>query len=108
MLSRLGPDAFSTPILEFLTRRAETEFPDLVVQKGEPIHDLIFNFSRLAIEPFRRQISLVQNRQSIASPELLTETEADRLMGNFFTTRKEGAFQSGLHVFILIMLGLLP
>ena len=95
LLSRLGPDAFATPILEFLTRRAQTEFPDLVIQKGEPIYDLIFNMARLSVEPFRRQISLVQTRQSVASPELLSDTEADRLMSNFFVSRKEGAFAIG-------------
>ncbi len=95
LLSRIGPDAFSTPILEFLVRRAQTEFPDLVIQKGEPIYDLVFNMARLAVEPFRRQISQVRNSQSIASPELLTDTEADRLMGNFFASRKEGSFAIG-------------
>lgn len=95
LLVRLGPDAFETPILEFLVRRAQTEFPDLVIQKGEPIYDLIFNFARMALSPYRRQISLVSNNQSIANPNTINENEADRLMANYFTSRRVGGFAVG-------------
>lgn len=95
ILDRIGPDPFETPILEFLVRRAQSEFPDLVIQKGEPIYDLIFNFARLAIAPFRRQINLISRNQSVASPASLNDTEADRLMANYFTTRREGGYAVG-------------
>lgn len=95
LLARLGPDAFETPILEFLVRRAQTEFPDLVIQKGEPIYDLIFNFARMALSPYRRQINLVSNNQSIANPNTINENEADRLMANYFTSRRVGGFAVG-------------
>lgn len=94
-LDRLAPDPFDTPIEDFARQRLDSEFPDLVLQRGEPIDDLMVKPMRALIEPYRGQVVVIGNNQSIADPRILNETEADRLLRNYFETRRQGGFAIG-------------
>ena len=96
LLFRLGPDPFSTPIRDFILSRLAIEVPDLVLQDGEPIDDLLVKPMQLLLEPYRRQIQRVAQSQSFANPESLSELEADNLAGNFFINRRVGGFAVGI------------
>ena len=96
LLTRLGPDPYNTPIREFILGRLATEFPELVLQDGEPIDDLVVKVNQVLLEAFRRQIQQVSLNQSVANPEALNEAEADNLGANFFQARRTGGFSVGV------------
>lgn len=96
LLTRLGPDPYDTAIREFIIGRLKVEFPDLVIQDGEPIDDYAVKIMQVLLTPFRRQIQQISNNQSLANPEVLNETEADNLGANFFAQRSQGAFGVGV------------
>lgn len=96
LLTRLGPDPYDTPIREFIIGRLQVEFPDLVIQDGEPLDDYAVKIMQVLLTPFRRQIRQISNNQSLADPETLNETEADNLGANFFAQRVQGGFAVGV------------
>lgn len=96
LITRLGPDPYDTPLLEFILGRLQTEFPDLLIQEGDPIYDYAVNVMRILIEPLRRQIQQVSNNQSFLRPDALSDNEADRLGANFFVRRRQGGFSVGI------------
>ncbi len=96
LLSRLGPDPYDTAIRDFIIGRLKVEFPDLVVQDGEPIDDYAVKIMQILLTPFRRQIQQISNNQSLANPETLNESEADNLAANFFAHRSPGGFAVGV------------
>jgi hypothetical protein len=95
IVARLGPDPFDTPLSDFFKARLATEFPELVVQDGDPIDDYGIRIMRILMEPFRRQIQKIGLGQSISDPRLLADIEANRLAANFFESRREGSFAVG-------------
>jgi hypothetical protein len=96
LIERLGPDAYNTPIRTFALDRLTKEFPDLVVQDGEPIDDLVIKPMQVLLDPYRRQIRQISHNQSIANPDILNETEADNLGANFFVRRRLGGYAVGI------------
>jgi len=96
LLDRLGPDPYNVPIRDFIIGRLQTEFPDLIVQEGEPIDDYAVKVMQILLEPFRRQIKQVSTNQTLANPDQLNENEADNLGANYFLTRELGSYASGV------------
>jgi len=96
LLARLGPDPYNTPIRDFAISRLRTEFPDLVLQDGEPLDDYAIKIMQILLEPFRRQIKQISLNQSLAEPSTLNEREADNLGANFFVRRKLGGYSVGI------------
>lgn len=96
LLERLGPDPYNTNIRQFILSRLNTEFPDLVLQDGEPIDDYLIKPLQILLEPYRRQIRQISINQSFDNPSLLNEREGDNLGTNFFTRRRLGAFSVGV------------
>src|SRR5262245_10930405 len=82
LITRLGPDPYNTPIRDFILGRLSVEFPEMVLQDGEPIDDYLIKPLQVILEPFRRQIQQVSNNQSIADPSILNEREADNIAAN--------------------------
>jgi hypothetical protein len=95
-IERLAPDPFDSPIEDFLRGRLRSEFPDLVLQRGEPIDEIAVKPNRIFLEPFRRQISAVSRNQSLQDPTVLNDREADALAANYFSRRQRGAFSVGV------------
>lgn len=96
LLTRLGPDPYDTPLREFILGRLSVEFPDLVLQDGEPIDDYAVKIMQILLEPFRRQIRQISNNQSVADPAILNEREADNLGANYFIRRRPGGTAVGV------------
>jgi Baseplate J-like protein len=96
IIDRLGPDPYDTDLRTFILDRLKVEFPDLVLQDGEPIDDYAVKIMTVLLEPFRRQIRQVSNGQSFADPTVLTEQEANDLGANYFTPRKPGNYSTGV------------
>ena len=96
LLSRLGPDPYNTSVREFILGRLTVEFPELVLQDGEPIDDYAVKIMQILLEPFRRQIQQVSNNQSLADPTILNEREADSLGANYFVRRRPGGTSVGV------------
>jgi hypothetical protein len=96
VIQRLGPDPYNTPIRDFVLERLIKEFPDLVVQDGEPIDDTVIKPTQVLLEPYRRQIRQISTNQSLANPAVLNEREADNLGANFFARRQLGGFSVGI------------
>lgn len=95
LIERLAPDPYNVPIRDFIVGRLTAEFPDLIVQDGEPIDDYAVKVMQILLEPFRRQIQQISNNQSFAQSQTLSDTEADNLGANFFQTRKVGGYAVG-------------
>jgi len=96
LLTRLGPDPYNTPIRTFILNRLATAFPDMVLQDGEPLDDLLVKPLQILLEPFRRQIQQVSVNQSLADPGNLNEREADNLCANYFGKRRAGGTSVGI------------
>jgi len=96
LIQRLSPDPYNTPIRDFIIGRLATEFPDLVLQDGEPIDDYAVKIMQILLEAFRRQIKQVSLNQSLANPDQLNENEADNLAANFFARRRLGGYAVGV------------
>jgi hypothetical protein len=96
LISRLGPDPYNTPIKSFIIGRLAVEYPEMVLQDGEPVDDLIVRPMQILLEPYRRQIQQVSNNQSLADPTILNEREADNLGANYFVRRRPGGFSVGV------------
>lgn len=96
LIDRLGPDPYVTPIREFILSRLSTEFPDLVLQDGEPMDDYLVKPMQVLLEAFRRQIQQVSTNQSVIDPDVLNEREADSLGANFFVRRRLGSYAVGV------------
>jgi hypothetical protein len=96
LLDRLGPDPYNTPIRDFILSRLRTEFPDLVLQDGEPLDDLVVKPNQVLLSAFRRQIQQISLNQSFANPDTLNEREADNLGANFFVRRRTGGYAIGI------------
>ena len=95
LLVRLGPDPYNTVIREFILTRLRNEFPNLVLQDGEPLDDYLVKPLQILLEPFRRQIQQISNNQSLANPTSLNEREADSLAANYFAKRRLGGYAVG-------------
>lgn len=96
VIQRLSPDPFDTDLVEFCRTRLELEYPDLIIQDGEPIDDYVVKAMTILLEPYRRQIERISQNQSLANPENLTESEAENLGANHFVNRQLGNFSVGV------------
>lgn len=96
LITRLGPDPYDTSVRDFILGRLAVEFPELVLQDGEPIDDLVVKPMQVLLEPYRRQIRQISNNQSAADPTILNEREADNLGANYFVRRQPGGVSVGV------------
>jgi len=90
ILDALGPDPLTTAPLEFIKDRVRKEYPSLGLDDDEPLMDIVAKPLALAMGALNDQILRVKQKQSLARPDLLTEPDADDLMGNWFVTREQG------------------
>jgi hypothetical protein len=96
LIDRLSPDPYNVPIRDFILGRLSREFPNLVLQDGEPIDDYAVKIMQILLEAYRRQIKQVSVNQSLANPSQLNEREADNLAANFFVRRRLGGYSVGI------------
>lgn len=96
LLSRLGEDPFSTDVSVFIRDRLIQEFPELAADNAGLLEDIFTKPLQLILEPFKRGIQSSKINMSVANASLMSDDEADALGGNFFESREDGDFASGL------------
>lgn len=95
IIERFGEDPFSSDIPTFIRDRLLQEFPDMAADNGGMLEDILTKPIQLLLEPFKRQIQLVQVGGSFQNAAIMAESEADALGANWFTERDTGDFASG-------------
>lgn len=95
IIARFGQDPFSTDIPTFIRDRLVQEFPEMAADNGGMAEDIIAKPMQLLLEPFKRQIELVQLSASFNNADIMSEGEVDALGANWFTERDTGDFSSG-------------
>jgi hypothetical protein len=95
ILERFGQDPFATDIPTFIRDRLIQEFPEMAADSGGMVEDILSKPSQLLLEPFKRQIELVQLGGSFQNAAVMSEAEADAIGANWFTDRDTGDFSSG-------------
>jgi hypothetical protein len=96
ILQRFAEDPFSTDVPTFIVDRVTQEFPNLATDDGGALEDVLIKPLQLLLEPFKREIELVKINQSAKNASLLSDGEADAFASNWFETRDEGDYATGL------------
>lgn len=92
---RLGIDPFSVDLSTFLDARLRQAFPDMALDEGDAITDLLVKPNTLLWDPIVREITRVQRGLSFKDPSTLTVEEAEALGANLFAERNVGARARG-------------
>jgi hypothetical protein len=82
-------------IEDFIEARLKQEFPDMNIQEGTGVRDLLVKPDQILMDPISREVQLIKQGQSLANPDLLADTEADALVANFFVSRNLGSLSVG-------------
>lgn len=90
VVRRYTPDPFEMDVYTFIRARLEQEYPDLSVEEGEALADLLIKPMEALLDPIIREVEFLRKNKSLNDPDLLAPDEADSLMGNFFVSRTRG------------------
>ena len=96
LVRRLGTDPFSVDLSTFLDARIRQAFPDMAVDEGDALTDLLIKPNTLLWDPIIREITRVKQNLSFQDPTILTLEEAEALGANLFAERRTGAFARGI------------
>jgi hypothetical protein len=87
---RFTPDPFEMDVYTFIRARLSQEYPDLSVEEGEALADLLVKPMEVLLDPVIREVEFLRKNKSLNDPDLMAPEEADSLMGNFFVSRTRG------------------
>lgn len=87
---RFAPDPFEMDVYTFIKSRLEQEYPNLSVEEGEALADLLIKPMEALLDPIIREVEFLRKNKSLNDSDLLSPEEADALMGNFFVSRTRG------------------
>lgn len=90
VIRRYEPDPFEMDVYTFIKSRLTQEYPDLSVEEGEALADLLIKPMEVLLDPIIREVEFLRKNKSLNDPDLLSPEEADSLMGNFFVSRTRG------------------
>lgn len=90
ILGRFAVDPFSVDTRSFIKNVISQAFPDLGVDSGGAIDDIL-NAISLIFDPYRRSMEEIKLGQSVQNASLMNDTEAEALGANFFQDRSQGA-----------------
>ncbi len=96
LVRRLGTDPFSVDLSTFLDARLRQAFPDMALDEGDALTDLIIKANTLLWDPIVREVIRTQQNLSFKDPTILTIEEAEALGANLFTERRSGEFARGM------------
>lgn len=96
LVRRLGTDPFSVDLSTFLDARLRQAFPDMALDEGDALTDLIIKPNTLLWDPIVREIIRVRQNLSFKDPTILTVEEAESLGANLFAERRTGQFARGM------------
>lgn len=92
----LAVDPLSSDAETFILARLKEEFPNLSIQSGDAVLDLLVRPMQILLEGYRRELEIIKRGQNLSNIGLLTLEQAEDLASNFFITRKEGNVSTGL------------
>lgn len=96
LVRRLGIDPFAVDLSTFLDARLRQSFPDMALDEGDALTDLLVKPNTLLWDPIVREITRIQQNLSFRNPDLLTVEEAEALGANLFAERRVGEFARGM------------
>lgn len=96
LVRRLGIDPFTVDLSTFLDARLRQAFPDMALDEGDALTDLIVKPNTLLWDPIVREIIRIQQNLSFKDPTILTIEEAEALGANLFAERRTGSFARGM------------
>ena len=89
-------DPMSTDAETFIRARLSEEYPNLALQDGDAVLDLLVRPMQLLLEGYRRELQIMKRGQNLSDIGLLTLEQAEDLASNFFVTRREGNLATGV------------
>ena len=96
LVRRLGTDPFSVDLSAFIDARLRQSLPDLALDEGDAVVDLLVKPATLLWDPIIREITRVKRNQSWGDPSTMTVEEAEALGANLFAERATGTFARGV------------
>jgi hypothetical protein len=96
LVRRLGTDPFSVDLSTFLDARIRQAFPDMAVDEGDALADLLIKPNTLLWDPIVREITRVKQNLSFQDPTALSLEEAEALGANLFAERRSGSYARGM------------
>lgn len=95
IVNRYAVDPLEMDIEKFIDARLAQEYPELNIREGSGVRDTLVKPTQILMDPVIRETNLIKQGQSLANPELLSDTEADSLVANMFVTRTTGGLATG-------------
>jgi hypothetical protein len=94
-LERVGGSPLDVDTEAFLVERVSTEIEDADVSPYSALRDLVIRAFTVMAEPHRREIQGIKTAQSLNNYPSMTRAEVSALLGNFFTSLREGGLSRG-------------
>jgi hypothetical protein len=87
---------FNIPVEQFLIDLLKESYPDLNLNDGSAIHDLIVRPIALMLQPHRDYIRVMSRNLKLRNFQVMNESEMDSLASNFLVSRRDGAQARGV------------
>lgn len=87
---------FNIPVEQFLIDLLSEQYPDLNLNEGSAIHDLVIRPVALMLQPHRDYIRVMARNLKLRNFQVMNEAEMDSLASNFLVTRRSGAQARGV------------
>ena len=87
---------FNIPVEQFLIDLLQESYPDLNLNEGSAIHDLVIRPVALMLQPHRDYIRVMARNLKLRNFQVMNEAEMDSLASNFMVTRRDGAQARGV------------
>lgn len=95
IVNRYAIDPLEMDLEKFIDARLAQEYPSMNIREGSGIRDLLVKPMQVLMDPVIRETNLIKQGQSLANPDLLSDTEADSLVANLFVSRTTGGLSTG-------------
>ena len=95
LLTRVGGSPLDVDTETFLVSRLNVEIPDVDTVPFSAMRDLVIRACTVIVEPYRREVSGIKAGQSLNNYLTMTRDEVDSLLGNYFTSLREGGTTGG-------------
>jgi len=95
IVNRYAIDPLEMDLEKFIDARLAQEYPGMNIREGSGIRDLLVKPMQVLMDPVIRETNLIKQGQSLANPDLLSDTEADSLVANLFVSRTTGGLSTG-------------
>lgn len=95
LLTRIGDSPLNVDPGTFLVARLREEFTDMDLSRYSGFRDLFVRAALILVEPLRREVAGIKISQSLDNYSLMTTTELQALLSNYFITMGAGTLATG-------------